>query len=467
MIKIILFCTNEIINIKIATLLQNSENSPIWHYKYFDNSFQLSKHLTTESCDLMLVYHGDYENFLKENKNKNFKTAILSLNQDPMEIAKTSLLEIDDYILIDKKYSQIIPRIKDLLHGDTEDKPPKFRYIVGNTLEKITTKLQKVIKTKLNSILVTGETGTGKEIVADCLQNLVEKNTPFYKLNCASLSNELLESELFGHEKGSFTGAYKKKDGLLQKANNGWVFLDEIACLPQKAQSSLLRFLETGEIRPVGQTKNIILNVKILSATNESLFKLVEKGFFRQDLLERLRLYEIEIPPLRERSISEKNQILNCLIEKICHQNNTPIFKISKELRLILMSYKWQSGNIREMRNILYTIMINKKFDTANVFDLPKSFLKKITKQEQKDKKDHKNTSKAPNQVDTSQSYQTLESNLFLNCLESIADNSPYKKLNHARIAKHLNISRWKTYAQLKKIQDSSLLPAKYQYLLK
>ena len=198
-----------------------------------------------------------------------------------------------------------------------------------------------------STVLILGESGSGKELVARAIhQESPLKNEPFVTINCASLSETLLESELFGYEKGAFTDAKSQKRGLAEIADGGTLFLDEIGEIPLRFQAKLLRFLETNEIRRVGGTKDIRLDVRIVCATNKPLAKLVTKGEFRSDLFYRLNVLSITVPPLREHLTDIPFLIGNILIGQVFNK------EFDKGAMKLLMNYDWP-GNVRELKNVI------------------------------------------------------------------------------------------------------------------
>jgi len=221
----------------------------------------------------------------------------------------------------------------------------------SDEFNKVLNLVKKVAPTSMN-ILITGESGTGKELIARAIHKLSKSNTdPFVPVNCGALPEGLFESELFGHEKGAFTGAVKTKPGLLEFANNGTFFLDEISELGQTLQAKLLRMLEDKKIRRVGGQSEIDIDVRIISASNKDLHKAVEDNTFREDLFYRLATIEIDVPPLRDR-VTDILPMANYFIEQICRKEDVPVKKFSHDAEKILESYSWP-GNVRELQNII------------------------------------------------------------------------------------------------------------------
>ncbi len=201
-------------------------------------------------------------------------------------------------------------------------------------------------------VLVTGETGTGKELVAETIAQLSSRfGKPFVVINSAAVPEALLESELFGHEKGAFTGAVAAKEGMLRTADGGCVFFDEIGELPLALQGKLLRFLQTQTFYPVGSTTEVQVNVRVISATNRDLPALVREGRFREDLYHRLRVATVHVPPLRERK-RDIIPLVQCLFYRHAHTAQKPIKGVTQAFLGRLQSYDWP-GNIRELENTL------------------------------------------------------------------------------------------------------------------
>ncbi|WP_305460867.1 sigma-54-dependent transcriptional regulator [Photobacterium leiognathi] len=201
------------------------------------------------------------------------------------------------------------------------------------------------------AVLVEGESGTGKELVARALHQLSKRTGPFVPLNCGAIAPDLLESELFGHVSGAFTGAKKGRDGLFRVANNGTLFLDEIGEMPLSMQSSLLRALEQKAIRPVGAEREVQVDVRIVAATNRNLKKEVEEGRFRQDLYYRLNVLTIELPALRER-VEDIPALAHHFTQQLSKDLGMKLINWTHEDILAMQAYQWP-GNIRELRNMM------------------------------------------------------------------------------------------------------------------
>ncbi len=241
-------------------------------------------------------------------------------------------------------------------------------------MEEIVQLAQKVAESEVNTILIEGETGVGKEILAKAIHKFSNRaHKPFIEINCAALPETLLESELFGHEKGAFTGASEMKRGLLEVAMGGTVLLDEIGEISPLIQAKLLRFVEDKSFFRVGGTKKITTDVRIIASTNKNLDEEVEKGTFRSDLYYRLKVISFYVPPLRER----KEDIL-ALIEyylqyynKLFHKKVT---KITPEAKEVLLTYHWP-GNVRELKNVIERIVLLEEEDSIALRHIPLEML--------------------------------------------------------------------------------------------
>ncbi len=218
----------------------------------------------------------------------------------------------------------------------------------GAAMKKLVALLERVAPSQAN-ILITGESGTGKEVVAKAIHhNSSRKDKPFVPINCGAIPENLLESELFGYEKGAFTGADKKKEGLFEAAHQGTLFLDEVGELPMGMQVKLLRVLQEREFRRVGGTKDISLDIRLVAATNQNLSAMVAEGTFREDLYYRLNVISIELPPLRER-LEDIPLLVDNFYKKMTGRQG---FVLGKPVLDVLYQYDWP-GNIRELENLI------------------------------------------------------------------------------------------------------------------
>ncbi|MDA3613672.1 sigma-54-dependent transcriptional regulator [Polluticaenibacter yanchengensis] len=234
----------------------------------------------------------------------------------------------------------------------------KIQEIIGEStaINKIKETIEKVAPTEAR-VLVTGENGSGKELVARWLHELSSRNkTTLVEVNCAAIPTELIESELFGHEKGSFTSAVKQRIGKFEQANNGTLFLDEVGDMSLEAQAKVLRALQEGVITRVGGEKDIKVNVRVVAATNKNLLEEVEAKRFRMDLYHRLSVILIHVPTLNERR-DDIPLLIQHFLEIICNEYGIKTKKIDKDALEALVNYNW-TGNIRELRNIVERLII-------------------------------------------------------------------------------------------------------------
>ena len=246
-----------------------------------------------------------------------------------------------------------------------------FDSILGESkvLKDAVSLAQKVSGTDV-PVLLTGETGTGKEVFAQAIHYSSKRaRQNFVAVNCSSFSKELLESEMFGHKAGSFTGALKDKKGLFEEANNGTIFLDEIGEMAFELQAKLLRILETGEYIKIGDTNPTRVNVRIIAATNRNLSQEIVAGRFREDLFYRLSVFQIHLPPLRERA-GDIRLLAKAFIKSFAEQLARPVVEIAPAFLEALDSQPWK-GNIRELRNVIERSMIVCESGYLDIADLP------------------------------------------------------------------------------------------------
>ena len=309
-----------------------------------------------------------------------------------------------------------------------------FKNIIGKShvMQDIFNLIETVSKSNAN-VLIIGESGTGKELIARAIYNeSTRANKPFIPIDCAALPEQLLESELFGHEKGSFTSAYERKVGQIELANGGTIFLDEIGELPLNIQKKLLRFLQEREFLRIGGKDRIKVDVKIIAATNKELEKEVAKGNFREDLFYRLNVVTINVPPLRERK-EDIPLLANFFLRKFNESNKKTISSFDSESMRVFMEYDWH-GNIRELANVIERAVILCPLDSITIKYLPNS-IRQISAQKSF-------TDIASNLVET-------EKRLLLNALTKTS-------WNQTKAAEILGISR----KQLRtKMKHHGLLP--------
>jgi DNA-binding NtrC family response regulator len=279
------------------------------------------------------------------------------------------------------------------------------------------------------SVLITGESGCGKENLARFLHSHSPlANKPFIAVNCANLPENLVESELFGHRRGAFSNALSDRDGLVRTAHNGTLFLDEIGELPLTAQAKLLRFLENGEILPLGSDRPIQVNVRIIAATNCDLEHMVKAGRFRADLFYRLQVVPMDVPPLRERG-SDIALLAEHFVQQAAHKHSLPSVSFSTEALRVMRTYAWP-GNIRELKNLCerLTILCHGQREPLGADNLPLNLRDKTRAVATR----------------TSLSLEQNERDMILHALEQC-------KGNRTHAAKMLGITRYTLLYRIKK----------------
>ncbi len=296
-----------------------------------------------EISTVMISAHGNLENAIKATKLGAFDFIEKPIDRDKLLISIRNAVEKTALLKKTKKLEENLQQ-DEIIIG------------VSESINSVLSIIEKVARTE-SRVLITGENGTGKELVAKAIHKKSERaDKELIEVNCAAIPNELIESELFGHEKGSFTGAAQKRIGKFELANGSTLFLDEIGDMSLQAQAKVLRAIEEGIIERVGGNSKIAVDVRILSATNKVLKNEIVEGNFREDLFHRLNVIPINVPPLRERK-SDIPLLVKHFTEKICRRNKIPFKKFNEEAIAILKNYKW-SGNVRELRNIVERIII-------------------------------------------------------------------------------------------------------------
>ena len=249
--------------------------------------------------------------------------------------------------------------------------------IIGNSqkMQKVLNVVNQISGTTA-TVLITGESGTGKELISKIIHNnSPRKNNPLVILNAAAIPENLLESELFGHEKGSFTGAMYQRKGKFEYANHGTLFLDEIGDMPLSTQVKLLRVIEDGVVTRVGSNESIKVDVRLIAATNQDLEKLIKEGKFREDLYFRLNVVSIKLPPLRER-LDDIPLLMDAFLREFSQIHNKKVSIISPEARKILYKYSWP-GNVRELKNCIESMVVVSRKDAIDREDIPDHILQR------------------------------------------------------------------------------------------
>jgi DNA-binding NtrC family response regulator len=318
---------------------------------------------------IMLTAHGSID------------SAIQSIKQGAYDyLTKPCRLE-ELEMIVKKAYEKILLRSQNIMLKEQIQRNEKFPNIIGRSkaFQTVLEIVEKVAGTS-STVLLQGESGVGKEVIAQILHKKSLRNeNPFVVVDCSTLHENLLESELFGHEKGAYTGAFSLKHGLFEIANGGTIFLDEIAEIDSPFQAKLLRALESGTFRRLGGTKDLKVDVRIIAASNQDLKKNVDKGLFREDLFYRLNVIVINIPPLRDRKEDIPLFINHFTNNSKTYGNSEK--NISEEALRILKEYSWP-GNVRELENIIERSLILSETDTITPKDLPRNLLTTIDNNE-------------------------------------------------------------------------------------
>lgn len=236
------------------------------------------------------------------------------------------------------------------------------------TMWRLFSSIERVARTNA-TVLILGESGTGKELVAKAIHKLSGRTGKLIPVNCGAIPEDILESELFGHEKGSFTGAIASRIGRFQMADGGTIFLDEIGEMSPKLQVKLLRVLQERVVEPVGAAKSVEVNVRVIAATNKDLREEVKAGRFREDLFYRLQVVPVELPPLRARK-NDSLLLTHYFIERFCNSLQRKKIKITSNAEERIKNYSWP-GNVRELENLVERLVVLNEGDVIDVIDLP------------------------------------------------------------------------------------------------
>jgi two-component system response regulator AtoC len=337
----------------------------------------------TVLCDIRMPQMDGLE-FLQEAQKAGCESTIIMMSAYGTLDTAIEAMKLGAYDYISKPFKpdEIILTLKkaeererlrreNLFLKKEVQKEYSFENIISKNerMRQIFDTIQKVAKYK-STILIAGESGTGKELVAKAIHfNSDRSDHPFIPVNCGAIPENLLESELFGHTKGSFTNAVRTKKGLFEEADGGTMFLDEIGELPFQLQVKLLRVLQDGEIRRIGDSKAIKIDVRIIAATIKDLDKEVREGKFRDDLFYRLNVLPIKIPPLRDRK-EDISILVDHFIQKYSRELNKPIEGITPEALNCLLNYNW-NGNVRELENVIERAIVLTESNRIQVENLP------------------------------------------------------------------------------------------------
>jgi len=324
---------------KFSALLLDIQMPEMNGFEVLTKVKEINKYLSV----IIISAHGSVENAIKATRLGAFDFIEKPIDRDKLLISVRNAVEQSNLLTENIE-------IRKSLEGEGE--------IIGNSkaIRNILELVEKVAPLDTR-VLITGENGTGKELVARAIhKNSLRKDNAFIEVNCAAIPNELIESELFGHEKGSFTGALQQRIGKFELANKGTIFLDEIGDMSLQAQAKVLRAIEDGKIERVGGGKKIEVDVRLIAATNKNLKEEISNGNFREDLFHRLNVIPINIPPLRERK-EDIVMLVKYFADDIVKKHKKPPVKFHDDAIDLLKSASW-SGNIRELKNIIERIII-------------------------------------------------------------------------------------------------------------
>jgi len=361
--------------------VDEAENGKAAYDKFFENPYDLVitdlempemkgtellekiRDLSVQTSTIVVTAYGSLETAISALRNGASDYILKPIEFDELLIKVKRLFEIKDLLT----ENQIL---RNEMQKSTDDLK-----IIGKSrqIKKVFDVIKSVADTE-STVLITGRSGTGKELVARALHfTSKRKSHPFIVVNCGAISDTLIESELFGHKKGAFTGAVNDKDGFMKAANGGTLFLDEIGEMPLNLQVKLLRAIQEKEYTPVGTTASLPVNVRFIASTNKDLSEEVKEGNFREDLFYRLNVIEIKLPSLRDRQ-EDIPLIANHFVDKYRREMNKPVKGISEEAMRILINHEWK-GEVRELENVIERALIFCDDEYIDKKDLPESFI--------------------------------------------------------------------------------------------
>ena len=369
----------------------------------------------------------------------SMETAISAIRAGAWDfVTKPVAMELLDVVL-DRavRHHQLQAEVKRL--SDKTEPTDRFEELIGASpaMTKLFDQIRKIAPTSA-TVLITGESGTGKELVANAIhRRSARKDGPFVAINCAAIPENLLESELFGHSKGSFTDARADRKGLFQQAHGGTLFLDEIGDFPMSLQAKLLRSMENRSARPVGSDKEIPFDVRILTATNRDLEVALEEGRYREDFYFRINVIQLELPPLRSRG-TDVLLIASGLLHVFAREMNKNVSDFLPSVAERLLNYDWP-GNVRELRNVIERAVALTEFEKLIVDDLPERI------------RDYRQSTF---RIDTSnpaelQTLEAVEHRYIRRVLESVQGN-------RTEAARVLGVDRKTLYRHLKQFDTSA-----------
>lgn len=367
--KIAIVEDDEALNLSLVKILKK-ENYLVKGYlnaeTIYDDLKKNSKLYDLILCDHILPQMTGLELY-KKLKAEDIKTPfIIITGLNDISLAVESIkIGVMDFLLKPVEKDFLLEKIKSYLDLETEEELNIFKNLKDKIIFKspimleILKKVAKISNSKI-SLLLEGESGVGKEIIAKAIHSISTRNPfPFVPLNCSAIPETLFESELYGYRKGSFTGAFKDYEGIARSANGGTLFLDEIGELSLYSQAKLLRFLETKQVQPIGETEIYNVDAKIISATNSDLLEKVEQKKFREDLYYRIAGIKIKIPPLRERK-EDIIPMAEHFLSEISKEENIENAILTPAAKEKIATYPWP-GNIRELKNKIYEALLNCK----------------------------------------------------------------------------------------------------------
>jgi len=387
-----------------------------------------AKNIDPELPVIIMTAYGTIEMAVEAMKKKAYDYITKPFRNEELKLTIKKALEL--YRL--KKENRLL----------TEALSDRYRYgnIVGKSkpMLKVYDMIEKVAQSRA-SVMITGPSGTGKELIARAIHyNSPRKNRPFISINCGALTETLLESELFGHEKGAFTGAVSMKKGRFELADGGTLFLDEVGEMPPPLQVKLLRVLQEMEFERVGGTKTIKVDVRILAASNRKLREDVDRGTFREDLFYRLNVVQIGVPPLKDR-IEDIPFLVAHFLEKFQSSKKKKI-KLAPEVWKVLYTYSWP-GNIRELENTIERALVMSSDETITLGDLPDYLVKKKKEKIDLDKI-------VPWNLTLAEALEQIEGKLIVRALKS-SNNVQSKAAEMLGISRHLMHYKMKKYGML------------------